>query len=68
MPLDIKDLILEAQAEVTEIVQELMQELVEPQMRTAMRLRWDTVPVDAKELLKKQNPKVYRQLLQMLEE
>ena len=68
MPLDIRDQILEAQAEVTDIVQELMQELVEPQMRTALRLRWDTIPVDAKELLKKQNPKVYRQLLQMLEE
>lgn len=68
MPLDLRDLMLEVQAEVQEIVQETMQELLEPQMTDALRLRWGAMPDDIKELLKEQNPKTYRRLLQMLED
>lgn len=67
MPLDLRDLMLEVQAEVSTIVQETMQELLMPQMTDALRLRWDTMPDEIKELLKEQNPKTYRRLLQMLE-
>ena len=65
--MDIRDLMLEAQAEIQEIVQEVMQEILEPQMTDALRIRWDTVPEEMKEMLKQQNPKTYRRLLQMIE-
>lgn len=66
MPIDYRDLMLEVQAEVGEIVQEVMQELVEPQMIAALGVRWGAMPEDAKELLKKQDPKMYRRILQMI--
>jgi len=63
---DYKDLVLEAQAEVAEILQSVMQELMEPQMIAALRLRWGTIPEEAKELLRKQQPDTYNRLIQML--
>jgi hypothetical protein len=67
MTFDLRDLMLEAQAEVTEILQEITQEILEPQMVQALRLRWGTMPDEAKELLKKQQPETYNRLMQMIE-
>lgn len=65
--LDLNDLLLEATAELQEIVGEVMQELLEPQMLSALRLQWHTLPDDTKEALKQKNPVEYRRLIQMLE-
>jgi len=66
--MDIRDLMLEAQADMQEAVQEVMQEIMEPQMVNALRLRWGTVPDEAKEILKKNQPETYNRLMQMMEE
>jgi len=68
MPTDYRDLMLEIQADVQEIVQEFAAELMEPQMMDALRMRWGTIPEDAKEMLKQQNPKMYRKLIQITTE
>ena len=65
---DLRDLMLEITAEVQEIMQEVMQDLVEPQMIQALQLRWGSVPEDAKEFLKQQNPQTYRRIMQMIEQ
>lgn len=67
MSIDLRDLMLEAQADMQDVVQEVMQEIMEPQMINALRLRWGTVPEDAKEFLKKEQPETYHRLLQMME-
>lgn len=64
---DLRDLMLEVQAGIQETVQEVMDELLEPQLQDALRLRWDTVPDEMKELLKQTQPETYRRLLQMME-
>jgi len=66
--MDLRDMMLEAQADVQDVVQEVMQEIMLPQMVNALRLRWGTVPDDAKEMLKKNQPDTYHRLMQMMEE
>jgi hypothetical protein len=66
--LDLRDLLLEVEADVTELINEVMQELQLPQMKTALRVRWMTMPDELKEQIKDEQPKVYEQIMRMVDE
>jgi CO dehydrogenase/acetyl-CoA synthase alpha subunit len=64
--LDMRDLLLEAQAEVQEVVRELLQELIMPMMRPQVRQMWMTAPDEMKEQFKAERPEEYEALMDML--
>jgi hypothetical protein len=66
--LDLNDILLEATAEVQEIVRELMQELAEPHMRAQIRQAWMSAPDEMKDQFAKERPEEYRALMNALEE
>jgi predicted metal-dependent enzyme (double-stranded beta helix superfamily) len=65
--LDIRDILLEVEAEATQILNEVMQELMLPQMKQALRIRWMTMPDEAKEQVRDEYPEVYEQILLMVD-
>ena len=64
--LDMKDLLLEAQAEVQEVVRELLQELVMPMMRGQVKQMWMTAPDEMKEQFKAERPDEYKALMELI--
>jgi hypothetical protein len=63
---DMRDILLEAQAEFSEIMRDVMGELAMPQMIDALRMQWMTIPDEAKEMLKQQNPGMYKQIVEQM--
>jgi hypothetical protein len=66
--LDLRDLLLEVEADVTELINDVMQELQLPQMKTALRVRWMTMPDEMKEQIAEEQPKLYEQIIRMIDE
>ena len=64
--LDIRDLLLEAQAEFAEVVTEVMQELAMPLMMQALKMKWTTMPDEMKEMLKQTQPDMYKRMMEMV--
>ena len=64
--LDIRDLLLEAQAEFAEVVTEVMQELTMPLMMQALKMKWMTMPDEMKEMLKQTQPDMYKRMMEMV--
>ena len=64
--LDIRDLLLEAQAEFAEGVTEVMQELAIPLMMQALKMKWMTMPDEMKEMLKQTQPDMYKRMMEMV--
>lgn len=65
-PLDIRDLLLDAQAEVATIIRETMKELALPQMLNALSMQWMVLPDEMKEKLRKEQPDAYRQIMELI--
>jgi hypothetical protein len=61
--LDIRDILLEVEAEATAIFNEVMQELMLPQMKQALRVRWATMPDELKEQVRDEYPELYDQII-----
>jgi hypothetical protein len=66
--LDIRDILLEVEAEATAIFNEVMQELMLPQMKQALRVRWATMPDDLKEQVRDEYPELYDQIMMMIDQ
>ena len=64
--LDLKDLMLQAEAEVQAIIRESMQELQLPMMLNALHMQWMTLPDQLKEKLRKEQPEAYQVLMDTL--
>lgn len=60
---DTRDAILEAQAEMMELVREVMQEIVTPQIKTGSRRLWATMPDEMKEQFKAERPNEYAEFM-----
>lgn len=56
---DTREAILEAQAEMMELVREVMQEIVTPQIKNKGRKLWATMPDEMKEQFKAECPDEY---------
>ena len=68
MPIDLRDMMLEAQAYVAEVAQDVMEEVMATQLQDALRLKWGMIPDEAKEMLKKLQPETYQKIMSMVEE
>jgi hypothetical protein len=66
--LDIRDILLEVEAEATQVFNEVMQELMLPQMKQALRVRWATMPDDLKEQVRDEYPELYDQIMLMIDQ
>ena len=65
---DLKDIMLEATAEIQEIVREVMDELTEPQELEQIRQAWAAATDDEKEQFMQENPDEYRMLMDAIKE
>lgn len=63
MGFDLRDLLLEVTAEITEIIREAMQELAAPQMESQLRQAWATAPDEMKEQFKRERPQEFSALM-----
>lgn len=66
MDIDIRDVTLEAQAEVQGIIREVVQELMRPQMMAQVKQMWLNAPDEMKELFKRERPQEYAELMEDL--
>ena len=66
--LDLNDLMLEATAEVQEIIREIMEELAEPHMKEQAAAMWARMPDEMKELYAQERPEEYRAIMELLDE
>jgi hypothetical protein len=66
--LDLRDILLEVEAEATQVFNEVMQELMLPQMKQALRVRWATMPDDLKEQVRDEYPELYDQIMLMIDQ
>lgn len=64
---DLRDIMLEATAEIQEIVREVLEELAEPQMMAEIQKHWASLPDDQKEQFMRENPDEYRTLMDAME-
>lgn len=64
---DVKDMLLEAQADVQEIMREVMQEIAMPQMMTTFKVQWAKMPNEMKERFAKERPEEYRKLMEIMQ-
>ena len=63
---EIRDVMLEAVAEVQAIMREVAQDLVKPQMMRQIRQMWMTAPDEIKESFKLERPQEYAELMEDL--
>lgn len=64
--MDIRDLILEAQAEVQATIREALMELLQPQIMAQVKAIWFNAPDDVKEKFKRERPQDYAALMNEL--
>lgn len=60
---DIKDAVLEAQADLTEIVRDTMRDMILPMVEKQARQMWATMPDEMKERFKQERPQEYAALM-----
>lgn len=65
---DLRDLFLEATAEVQAIVREIMEELAEPGERAQALQAWLTAPDEVREQVMKTDPETYRAIMDAMNE
>lgn len=65
---DLRDIMLEATAEVQEIIREILQELAEPSEGNQVAQLWSRTPDDMKEQFASSQPEDYRNLIASLGE
>lgn len=65
---DLRDIMLEATAEVQEIIREILQELAEPSEGSQVAQLWAQAPDDMKEQFANSQPEDYRNLITNLGE
>ncbi len=63
---DLNDLILEATAEVQEIVREVLEEFALPQIKRAVKQTWLSAPDEMKEQFAQGRPEEYAQLMSLI--
>jgi len=64
---DLRDIMLEATAEIQEIVRDVLNELAEPHVLAEIQRQWATLPDDQKEKFMNENPDEYRALMDAME-
>lgn len=64
--LELKDILLEATADVQEIVREVLEELAEPQTRLEVRKMWMQMPQEMRDQYAADNPEEHRALMDMM--
>jgi len=64
--MDVKDLMLEAQAEIQTALREVIAELAKPRMMAQVRQMWMTAPDELKEQFKRERPEEYAALMNEL--
>lgn len=64
--IDLRDVMLEAQADVQEVMREVLQELALPQMVTTFVKTWAQMPQAMKEKFQREKPEEYRALMEMM--
>lgn len=65
--MDLRDIMLEATAEVQQILRELLQELTAEVDKDQVRMMWAQLPDEAKEQFMRENPDEYRMLMDEME-
>lgn len=60
---DAKEAILEAQAEMMELVREVMQEAILPQIKLEAKKKWAAMPAEMKEQFKAERPNEYAEFM-----
>lgn len=65
---DVRDLMLEVQAEFGEIVQELLDDLAAPAMKQAVAMQYAKMPAEQKESIYRNNPDVHNALQQYIKQ
>jgi hypothetical protein len=63
---DIRDLMLEVEADVQVIMREVVQDFVKPQMMAQIKKMWITAPDEVKESFKRERPQEYAELMEDL--
>ena len=66
--LDLRDLMLEAIADVREIFREVMIELTEPMINMQVKMMWAQMPPELKDKLAAERPAEYADLMNYLED
>ncbi|MBI5942881.1 MAG: hypothetical protein HY864_00815 [Chloroflexi bacterium] len=65
--MDLRDVMLEAQAEVQAVMREVVADLMEPQILAQLRQMWAGLPDELKEQFMTAKPDEYEGLMNMLE-
>jgi len=63
---DLRDVMLEAQAEVQSVMREVMEELAMPQMLEELRLMWAQMPPEKKAKYQQDQPEDYEMLIELM--
>jgi DNA-binding MarR family transcriptional regulator len=65
---DLRDIFLEATAEIQEVIREVMEELTEPQELEQIRQMWAAATDEQKEQIMRENPEEYKALMDAINE
>jgi hypothetical protein len=65
---DPKDILLEATADIQEIMREVLADLTAPQVLAKIMESWATAPDELKEQFAQEHPEEYRELMKMIDE
>ena len=66
-PYDLRDVMLEAQAEVQAIMREVLQEIALPMMMDTFKQQWFSLPPEMKEQFSRERPDEYKALMEMMQ-
>jgi hypothetical protein len=64
--IDLRDVILEAQAEVQAIVREVVEDLITPQIHAQVRMQWAQMPDAAREQFAAERPQEYAEVMKII--
>lgn len=64
--MELQDLMLEAMAEVQELVREFVNELTEPEQKVQLRQAWISLPDELKEKFKSERPQEYADMMKTI--
>jgi hypothetical protein len=68
MAIDLRDVTLEATAEVQAVLMEVTRELTEPQQEALVRRMWAEMPEEMKAQFQKEDPQGFAALMDLLDE
>jgi hypothetical protein len=63
---DLRDVMLEAQADVQVVMREILQEIALPQMMDRFKMQWAQMPPAMKEQFQRERPDEYKMLMEMM--